>query len=122
MSIDFINEVIITFNQLINDLEDGAVAVSAMSNDDDGTILLGVTDHDKLAASLVFGDYPLFSFSGTNPRDIAERLEDTLDKLSQISTNINKTNSEFDDDTVRGINLAFGAAFRDMTKTEQTSD
>lgn len=117
MDTAFVNKIIVAFNELIADLDEDSVGVCGLKNDGRMTILLGATSPTKLAASIVMNGGAIFSLSDTNPRDIAERIDNALDEFDAIATKIDDENVEFDDSFNFQISAAFHHTMNNFPKS-----
>ena len=103
----FINKTIVAFNGLISSVTENSVVTTGIGDKGDVVILLGAVSQNQLAATVFLGSYPLLTLSGDNPRDIAERLSNTLDQLDNITEQAIKDNSQFGEYFEHAIEVAF---------------
>ena len=119
MDTTFVNKIIVAFNELISELGDDSVGVCGLKNDGRMTILLGAASPSQLAASVIMNGGTIFSLSDTNPRAIAERIDDALDEFNTIAQKIDNENVEFDDSFNFQISAAFHHAIHDIVNSER---
>lgn len=109
----FVNKTIVAFNELISSVDENSVTTSHMGDEGDIVILLGATDKNKLAAMVLLGSYPFLMLSGDNPRDVAERLSDVLEKFGQITKQAMEPNIPFGEDFDNIMSIAFARTLED---------
>ena len=119
MDTDFINKIIVTYNELISESDENSTGVAAVQNANGSIILLGVASPNQLGASIIIDGATLFSLSDTNPRGMAERLNKVLDDFNNIVDTVNDENIQFDDETISDIGMAFFHAMAKIGKSEQ---
>ena len=119
MDITFINNIIVTYNELISESDENSVAVAAVQNKNGTIVLLGVDGPNQLGATIVMDGAALFSFSDTNPRNMAERLNKAIDDFNHITDSVNGANIDFDDETVAHIGMAFSRTMDTLKKSER---
>lgn len=119
MDTDFINKIIVTYNELISESDENSTGVAAVQNANGSIILLGVASTNQLGASIIIDGATLFSLSDTNPRGMAERLNKVLDDFNNIVDTVNDENIQFDDETVSDIGMAFFHTMAKIGKSEQ---
>ena len=119
MDTKFINDIIISYNQLTSDLDSNQVGVGSLQNDDRVTIILGAESSNRLAATIIINGGPIFSFSDTNPRAIAERLDKALDDFNTIAIGIDEANVSFGDTFRHHISIAFDCVMTKLLESER---
>ena len=116
----FVNKTIVAFNGLISSVDENSVTTTHMGEAGDIVILLGAASPNQLAAMVLLGSYPFLMLSGDNPRDVAERLSDALDKFDQVSKQAMETNTQFGEDFENAMSMAFNRTLMDdFSKSEQ---
>lgn len=104
----FVNKTIVAFNELISSVDENSVTTTGMG--DAG---------DQLAAMVLLGSYPFLMLSGNNPRDVAERLSNAIEKFDQIGKQAMETNAQFGEDFERAMTVAFNRTIDDsFSKSE----
>ena len=120
MDNSFVNKTIIAFNGLISSVDENSVTTTHMGDAGDVVILLGAASPNQLAAMVLLGSYPFLMLSGDNPRDVAERLSDALDKFDQVGKQAMETNAQFGEDFESAMSVAFNRTLTDsFLKSEQ---
>ena len=116
----FVNKTIVAFNGLISSVDENSITTTHMGEAGDIVILLGAASPNQLAAMVLLGSYPFLMLSGDNPRDVAERLSDALDKFDQVSKQAMETNTQFGEDFENAMSMAFNRTLMDdFSKSEQ---
>ena len=120
MSNAFVNKTIVAFNELISSVDENSVTTTKMGDAGDIVILLGAASPNQLAAMVLLGSYPFLMLSGDNPRDIAERLSDAIEKFDQVGKQAMETNAQFGEDFENVMSVAFNRTLvDDFSKSEQ---
>lgn len=115
----FVNKTIVAFNELISSVDENSVTTTGMGDAGDIVILLGAASPNQLAAMVLLGSYPLLMLSGDNPRDVAERLSNAIEKFDQIGKQAMETNAQFGEDFERAMTVAFNRTIDDsFSKSE----
>ena len=116
----FVNKTIVAFNELISSVDENSVTTTRMGDVGDIVILLGAASPNQLAAMVLLGSYPFLMLSGDNPRDVAERLSDAIEKFDQVGKQAMETNAQFGEDFENAITVAFNRTLMDnFSKSEQ---
>lgn len=116
----FVNKTIVAFNGLISSVDENSVTTTHMGEAGDIVILLGAASPNQLAAMVLLGSYPFLMLSGDNPRDVAERLSDAIEKFGQITKQAMETNIPFGEDFDNTMSMAFNRTLMDdFSKSEQ---
>ena len=116
----FVNKTIVAFNELISSVDENSVTTTRMGDVGDIVILLGAASQNQLAAMVLLGSYPFLMLSGDNPRDVAERLSDAIEKFDQVGKQAMETNAQFGEDFESAITVAFNRTLMDnFSKSEQ---
>lgn len=115
----FVNKTIVAFNELISSVDENSVTTTGMGDAGDIVILLGAASPNQLAAMVLLGSYPFLMLSGDNPRDVAERLSNAIEKFDQIGKQAMETNAQFGEDFERAMTVAFNRTIDDsFSKSE----